>query len=116
MANVLEFTLVASQTASGSFTTQFASLNYELFGIHVVYGGMADETGSIQVRVSNDPVARSSPSSAKWSSLTPTVTSLISSCDNRFFRIADLKAAYTQLIYRANSNTTGSIAAYVVEG
>lgn len=114
MANAQEFTLASSMTASASFTTQFAMLNYPAAGIHVVYGGMSSETGTITVRVSNDPVARTAPASAKWSSLVPSVTTLVSSCDNRFFNITAVRGAFIQLIYAANSNTTGSIAAYVV--
>lgn len=114
MANPIEFTLVPSMSAAASFTAEFASLNYELAGVHVVYSGMSTETGTITVRVSNDPVARTAPASAKWSMLNPAVTTLVSSCDNRFFRITDIRAAHLQLIYAANSNTTGSIAAYVV--
>ncbi len=115
MANPYEFTLQTSMSAAASFTTQFATLNYPQAGIHVIYAGMDTETGTIQCRCSNDPTARTSPSTAKWSALTPTVTTLVSSADNRFFNVTAIRAAFIQINYVANSNTTGSIAAYVVQ-
>lgn len=114
MAQPYEFTLVSSQTAGASFTAQFATLNYPLGSIHVIYGSMSTETGLIQVSGSNDFTARTSPATAKWSSLTPTVTTLVSSCDNRLFNIPDLGYSFIQVKYYANSNTTGTISAYVV--
>lgn len=114
MANPYEFTLTTDQDAATSFTAQFATLNHQLGSIHVIYSSMSTETGTIQVRGTNDVTARTSPSTAKWSSLTPTVTTLVSSCDNRLFNIPNIGYSFMQLIYAANSNTSGTINAYVV--
>ena len=114
MANPYEFTLVSSQAAGATFTAQFATLNYQLGAIQVIYSSMSTETGTIQVRGSNDILARTSPSTAKWSSLQPTVTTLVSSCDNRLFNIPDIGYSFLQLIYTPNSNTSGTFSSYVV--
>lgn len=112
MANPLDFTIISGQSGSASFTTQFATLNYQLGSIHVIYSGMDTETGTIQIRGTNDLVARTSPATAKWSALVPAVTTLVSSCDNRLFNISDLGYNYVQLQYVANSNTTGTLNGY----
>lgn len=114
MAHPYEFTLLASMTASASFTTSFASLNYQLASLHVVYGSMDTDTGSINISASNDLLARVGSSQAKWAPLKPAVTSLTSNYDSILFRIPDLDTAFVQFQYNANSNTTGTIAAYAV--
>lgn len=112
MANPIEVVVLNSFTAANSFTTELAVFNYQKGSIQVVYGGMDTETGTINLRASNDPVVRTAPSSGKWSALNPSVITMVSACDNKFMNFPAIGFSWLQVQYNANSNTTGSIAIY----
>lgn len=112
MANPNEYVLASSMSAASSFTVELPTINYQLGAIHVLYTSMSAETGTIQVRGTNDPVARTAPASAKWSSLYPAITTLVSACDNRLFNISTIGYAHLQLQYAANTVTSGTVSIY----